>query len=80
VELWFDSQLGQEIFLLEEHPDLLWTHPPSCSVGAMGFFPGSKVVGHKAGHSSPPNAEVKNEWIRASLRGGPARQLPTSLH
>ena len=41
-------------------------HPASHSMGTGSFSPGIKKPRHKADHSSPSYAEVKNEWSYTS--------------
>jgi hypothetical protein len=41
-------------------------HTASYPMGTRGSFPGVKRLGREADHSSPSNAEVKNEWSYTS--------------
>jgi len=48
-----------------KHPDWLWAHQTSYSVGTKGSFPGETggniVVCHKVDHSPPSRAEITCE-------------------
>jgi len=54
------------VFIATLCPDQLWGPPSFLLNGYLGYFPGAKRPGREADHSSPSNAEVKNEWSHAS--------------
>jgi hypothetical protein len=43
------------------------THPAFYSIDIRALSRGVKQPYHEADHSSPPHAEIKNEWRSASL-------------
>jgi hypothetical protein len=49
------------VSLLLTHREILGPNQPVIQRGP-GYFPGVKRPGREADHSSPPSAEVKNEW------------------
>jgi hypothetical protein len=63
----FDSQWGQEIFLMYNVQTGSGAHPATYTVGHGGCFPKGKWQGHEADHSPTSNAEVKNGGAILSL-------------
>ena len=47
-----------------KHPDSLWGHPASFSIGAWGFLHRNKAA--ETGHSTLSSATVQNDWMYAS--------------
>jgi len=53
---------GDKIFSpLHAHLGRIWG-PPKLLIGAGVLSPGVKTPRHEVGHSTPSNAEVKNQW------------------
>jgi hypothetical protein len=52
---------SKRFFSTPQCPDWLWILPACYPVGTGSYFPRIKQLGRKTYHSSPPNAELKNE-------------------
>ena len=62
----FDFRQRKEIFyLLQKHPDWLWTNPALCTVGSGCYLHGVKAVLKLATYLQF-SAEFKNEWSYTS--------------
>jgi hypothetical protein len=60
-------QAGEPRLLQENIPTDWGTHPAYYSEGTGGFSSDIKWTGQKVDHSTPCNAEIKNEWSYSAL-------------
>ena len=60
------SDGGEETLCPPERPVQIWVPLILAFNGYWGYFARIKRPGREVDHSSPSNADVKNEWICAS--------------
>ena len=53
---------GEDMFLLQNRPDLLWAPTSPLFSGYQISIPRIKRLGRELDYSFPSSAEVKNEW------------------
>jgi hypothetical protein len=61
-----NSCKGRRLFSFSNRPDVLWVPRILLFNDYRGWFPGVKRPERDVDHSSPPSAEVKNEWSYTS--------------